>query len=79
VSTSVSLDRPNYPPSAWLAKAGWAPPVLVDDAGSSAARAFGLTAFPYFVLVDGDGKVVARSSGELGPAALTELVAKLKP
>ncbi len=79
VSTSVSPDRPNYPPSAWLAKAGWATPVLADDAGSSAARAFGLTAFPYFVLVDGDGKVVARSSGELGPAALTELVAKLRP
>jgi cytochrome c biogenesis protein CcmG, thiol:disulfide interchange protein DsbE len=79
VSTSVSPDRPNYPPSTWLAKAGWTAPVLADDDRSTTADAFGLTAFPYFVLVDGHGKVVARSSGELRPAGLTELVSKLKP
>jgi thiol-disulfide isomerase/thioredoxin len=78
VSTSVTPSGPNYPPSAWLAKAGWTPPVLADDAQSSAARAYGLTSFPYFVLVDGKGKVVARTSGELEPAALGQLVAKLK-
>jgi thiol-disulfide isomerase/thioredoxin len=79
VSTSVSPDRPNYPPSAWLAKAGWTAPLLADDARSSAANAFGVTAFPFFTLVDGNGKVVARTSGELQPAALAELMAKLKP
>jgi len=79
VSTSVSPQGPNYPPSAWLAKAGWTVPVLADDSRSTAASAYGLTSFPYFVLVDGKGKVVARASGELDPSALNALMAKVKP
>ncbi len=79
VSTSVSPQGPNYPPSAWLAKVGWTVPVLADDSRSTAASAYGLTSFPYFVLVDGKGKVVARTSGELDPSALGTLMAKVKP
>lgn len=65
VSTAVVENRGNYPPQAWLEGEGWTVPVLADDANQTAAQAFGLTSFPYFVAVDAEGKVVARASGEL--------------
>jgi len=65
VSTNVTAKRPNYPPSAWLKKEGWTAKTLADSEGQDAADAFGLTAFPFFVAVDGSGKVVARTSGEI--------------
>lgn len=74
VSTSVEEQAPNYPPSAWLAREGWPAPVLVDDAEGTAGRAYGLSEFPYFVLLDGDGTVVDRFSGEIAPAALSARV-----
>lgn len=79
VATSISADRPNYPPSSWLTREHWTFPTLVDDADSTAAQAYGLTAFPYFVGIDANGKVVARQSGELdrdGVDALLSAVTK---
>jgi cytochrome c biogenesis protein CcmG, thiol:disulfide interchange protein DsbE len=64
VSTAIDPQRPNYPPDAWLETEGWTAPVLVD-ADNTAATATGLPAFPYFVAVDGDGKVALRVTGEL--------------
>lgn len=74
VATSTSPDRPNYPPSAWLARERWDVPTLADDARGSAGAAFGLTAFPYFVALDRDGRVVARASGELTDVQFGRLV-----
>ena len=65
VATSISEIRPNYPPDAWLRREGWTPRVVVDDAASSISQAYGLSAFPYYVLVDGAGNVVRRISGGL--------------
>ena len=65
VSTSVKPGADNYPPQDWLNREGWSAPVLADDEASSVANAYGLSAFPYFVAVDADGKVVQRASGEL--------------
>lgn len=65
IATSTTPDRPNYPPSAWLEREDFTVPTLADDADSSAAQAFGLSGFPYFVAVDADNRVVARASGEL--------------
>ena len=48
--------------------------MIADDATYSAAQAFGLTVFPFLVLVDSDGNVVARVDGEQPPEQLTELV-----
>lgn len=75
VSTSATDTRPNYPPSAWLAGEDWDLPVLVDDADATAAEAFGLTGFPYFVALDAENRVVARASGELGVDAFDALAA----
>lgn len=64
VSTSATDTRPNWPPSAWLKKESWVPPVLVDDPENGAATAYGLPGFPYFVVLEADGTVSARTSGE---------------
>jgi thiol-disulfide isomerase/thioredoxin len=74
VSTSVDPARGNYPASAWLAKEGVTDPVIADDDKSSAASAYGLPGFPYFVLLRGDGTVAKRFSGEIEAADLTTLI-----
>ena len=79
VATSISEIRPNYPPDAWLRREGWTPRVVVDNSASSISQAYGLTAFPYYVMVDGAGNVVQRVSGgvpsELAGAFLQSLAA----
>lgn len=74
VSTSVEVGADNYPPEAWLEREKWPAPVLADDARGTAAQAFGLRAFPYFVVVDAQGKVVFRTSGEISTEAFDQLV-----
>jgi cytochrome c biogenesis protein CcmG/thiol:disulfide interchange protein DsbE len=78
VSTSVDPAAPNYPPSEWLAKEGWPVPVMADSGEGTAARAYGLTAFPYFVLVDSDGRVAERLSGEVAPQDLEARLQRLR-
>ena len=73
MSTGVTDKRPNYPPSLWLEKERWTAKTLADSEAQDAADAFGLTAFPYFVAVDGSGKVVARTSGEITTDQFAEL------
>ena len=64
VSTGAVSNRPNYPPSAWFENEKWPTPVLADDDKSTAAMAYGLSSFPYFVFLDKSGKVVERFVGE---------------
>ncbi len=75
VATGTTDTRPNYPPSAWLAKEGWTHPVLVDDADATASAAYGLAAYPYFVAIDSSGRAVSRTSGEISVAEFDQLVA----
>lgn len=65
VATSIDPTQPNFPPSAWLARDGWTAPVIADDRNDTAAQAYGLPAFPYWVVLDGNNKVLARTTGEL--------------
>ena len=74
VSTAANPERPNYPPDEWLAEKGWDWPVLADDAELTAANAYGVTGFPFFTVVDADGNVAARGSGEYPIEALQALV-----
>jgi thiol-disulfide isomerase/thioredoxin len=65
VPTSTDPSAPNYPPSTWLRNAGLGSiPTLVDSSKSDALQAYGAGGFPYWVYVDAQGKVVARTSGE---------------
>lgn len=79
VTTNTTTELPNWPPSEWLRDEDWPfRPVLADDAKLRAFQAFGGQAFPYFVLVDADGKVAARASGELDPETIVAAVERLK-
>jgi hypothetical protein len=48
---------------------------MVDTASGTAGKAYGLTSYPYFVLVDASGKVVGRASGEVSSA---DVIANMK-
>jgi thiol-disulfide isomerase/thioredoxin len=74
VATGTSEGRDNYPPSEWLAEAGWPHPVLLDDEESTAGIAMGIDAYPYFLLLDGDGTVLLRDSGEIDTGELTTMI-----
>jgi thiol-disulfide isomerase/thioredoxin len=63
ISTDANPNAENYPPSAWLDREQWPGPVLADDDRNSAAEAFGVTGYPFFVFVDTANRVVARASG----------------
>lgn len=64
ISTSAGDSKPNWPADAWLTEEGWTIPTLADDQQGTAASAFGVSGFPYILVVDADGKVVYRTSGE---------------
>ena len=76
VATGTDPANPNFPPSEWLAReefpALW--PVIADSADKKAANAFGLSGYPFFVLVDAQGKVFTRLSGEIPMDQLTEII-----
>jgi thiol-disulfide isomerase/thioredoxin len=65
VSTAASSSRDNYPAHEWLEREGWPTPVMRDDTDTSAANAYGLTAYPFFVVIDEEGAVAGRDSGEM--------------
>jgi thiol-disulfide isomerase/thioredoxin len=66
VSTGARDDAPNWPPSQWVVDKGWPWPVMADNEDQSAAVAFGVSGYPGLILLNGDGKVLARRSGEAG-------------
>jgi cytochrome c biogenesis protein CcmG/thiol:disulfide interchange protein DsbE len=74
VLTGTDETRPNHPPAPWLEEEGWTGRVILDDEGGPAASAFGLTSYPYVVLVDADGDVIARNAGGLGLDGLRQFV-----
>ena len=65
VSTAVDNTAPNYPPSEWLVDKNWPSewPVMADSVESTAFVVNGGGGFPYLMIVDADGNVLARDSG----------------
>ena len=76
VSTAYNTAPDNSPASAWLKRENWPTPVMADSSDNTAANAYGLTAFPYLVVLGPDGTVKARTTGELTPDQLTSFVNK---
>ncbi len=78
IATSSDPASPNFPPSEWLAReefpALW--PVMTDSGEKTAAAAMGVSGFPFFVLLDSNGKVALRVSGEIEMQVLTEAINK---
>lgn len=65
VSTAAGQDKPNYPPSGWLNRENWPVTTVMDDQNQQLANAYGVSGYPFFVVVNAQGNVVARTSGEL--------------
>jgi cytochrome c biogenesis protein CcmG/thiol:disulfide interchange protein DsbE len=78
VATGTNSGYPNYPPSAWLESVKWPFPALADSPQYTAATAYGLSAYPYFVLVNAGGTVAARGSGEVPPDQIKANIEALK-
>jgi thiol-disulfide isomerase/thioredoxin len=77
VATAMDEGQPNYPPETWLSREDWPVPVIRDDANSTVWGAYGNGGFPYWVFLDGEGRVVARTAGELQIDQLEALLAAL--
>ena len=67
VSTAVDRGAPNYPPSDWFLRERWSSPVIRDSNDSDLATAFGLSSYPYMVILDGEGNVTDRRVGSIPP------------
>lgn len=63
ISTAVDPNGDNYPPSEWIVDKGWDWAVLADTDASEAFQAFGGSGFPFTVMLDANGNVLARKSG----------------
>lgn len=74
VPTSTDPSQGNYPPSAWLDAQDWPFDVLVDSEDNELGNAYGVQAYPAFVVVGADGNVKLRGSGEIPPEGLDQLV-----
>ena len=73
ILTSIDRSRDNYPPHDWLVKEGWSE-TQIYDLDREIGTAYGLNAFPYWVTLDKDLKVVNRVTGELTPDQITVLI-----
>lgn len=73
VSTAQDPSAGNWPPSRWLGEAGWDGLLVVDDVEVSIASAFGVSALPYYVVLDDAGTVVRRASGSKTAAEIIDL------
>jgi thiol-disulfide isomerase/thioredoxin len=80
VATGSRPDAPNWPPTDWLQDTmDWTYPTMLDgidmEAGSYIAYdAYGVEGFPTIVLIDEDGKVAMRWSGEREPDEVVALI-----
>ncbi len=84
VSTAYNPERPNWPPDEWLEDLDWTYPAINDgidtDAGVYiAAEGFGIGGLPFSVLIDGDGIVTTRWSGQREPDELVALLTENLP
>jgi thiol-disulfide isomerase/thioredoxin len=74
VTTSSRNDQANWPPSDWIEEMKWPFEVFVDSEMADAANAYGVDGFPFIAMVNAEGKIVGRHSGELELADLDVFV-----
>ena len=74
ISTGADESAPNWPPSEWIADEDWPWPTMADDEDQTAAQAYGLPSYPYFVIIGADGTVKHRESGEVEIDDLEQII-----
>jgi cytochrome c biogenesis protein CcmG, thiol:disulfide interchange protein DsbE len=76
IATASRQDQANWPPSEWVPSFDWPFEVMADSETNDAAVAYGVDGYPFMVILDKDGKVVARHSGEMDEAEIPNFVNK---
>ena len=66
---------PNFPPADWLDEEQWPGLRAYDDAANTLATAYGVTSFPFIVILNSDGTVAERLSGEQPDGVIAAAVA----
>ena len=79
ITTGSRDDQVNWPPSQWLVDMEWPWAVMADNEKQDAAYAMGVSGYPGLVLLDGDGTVLARRSGEASVSELNDWVSTALP
>ena len=74
-----TAGRAEPSPDQWLVDRDWQWPVLDDDENGTAMAACGGTSYPTMVLVDGNGDVFRRLSGDVPIDEFDQLVGSSTP
>ena len=65
ITTGSKADQANWPPSKWLTAMKWPFEVMADSEAQEAAAAYGVGGYPFMAFVGANGKITARTSGEV--------------
>ena len=74
IGTASRKDQANWPPSEWMQSFEWPFEVMADTETNQAGVAYGVDGYPFMVILDKDGKVVARHSGEMEESEIPKFV-----
>ena len=74
ITTGSRNDQANWPPSEWINTMKWPFEVMADSDTQQAAAAYGVDGFPFMVLLDAQGNVAKRFSGEVEVADLVSII-----
>ncbi|MBM32341.1 MAG: hypothetical protein CL764_05730 [Chloroflexi bacterium] len=77
IATANNSSQENYPPQTWLNEANWQFPTIIDTDSDNIAKIFGVTSFPYWVLVDSDNKILTRLSGTFKEEDIDVIISKI--
>ena len=76
VATASRKDQANWPPSEWMQSFDWPFEVMADTETNDAAVSYGVDGYPFMVVLDKDGKVAARHSGEMEESEIPNFINK---
>ena len=74
ITTGSRNDQANWPPSEWIETMKWPFEVMADSETQQAAAAYGLDGYPFMVILDAQGNVAKRMSGEVEVADLVSII-----
>lgn len=75
IATGTDAKLQNYPPSEWMMIDGnWPFTAMADSPQGVARTVYGLNGYPFVVLIDEEGKVALRTSGEKGKDQIDQMV-----
>lgn len=76
IATASRKDQANWPPSEWVQSFDWPFEVMADTETNDAGVAYGVDGYPFMVVLDKDGKVAARHSGEMEESEIPNFINK---